>query len=81
MKRGVKTSNVKKIRIHDLRHSHASLLISMGFGVKEIQNRLGHQKSCTTLDTYSHLYPDAQDKLASRLNSIYKGDSDEKEEE
>ena len=81
MKRGVKTSNVKKIRIHDLRHSHASLLISMGFGVKEIQNRLGHQKSCTTLDTYSHLYPDSQDKLASRLNSIYKGGSDEKEEE
>ena len=81
MKRGVKTSNVKKIRIHDLRHSHASRLISMGFGVKEIQNRLGHQKSCTTLDTYSHLYPDSQDKLASRLNSIYKGGSDEKEEE
>ena len=81
MKRGVKLSGVKRIRIHDLRHSHASLLISMGFGVKDIQSRLGHQKSSTTLDTYSHLYPDSQAKLASKLNDFYRGGSDEKEED
>lgn len=80
MKRGVKASGVKRIRIHDLRHSHASLLISMGFGVKEVQERLGHQKSSTTLDTYSHLYPNTQSKLASRLDDLYKGGSNEKEE-
>ena len=80
MQRGIKASGVKKIRIHDLRHSHASLLIQMGFGVKEIQVRLGHQKSATTLDTYSHLYPNAQAKLADKLDSFYRGDDDEKEE-
>ena len=73
LQRGVKLSGVKKIRIHDLRHSHASLLIHMGFNVKEIQERLGHEKAETTLNTYSHLYPGSQEKLASRLNGIYQG--------
>ena len=72
LRRGVKHSVVKKIRIHDLRHSHASLLINMGFTVKDIQERLGHEKAETTLNTYSHLYPGSQEKLASMLNGLYK---------
>ena len=43
MRRGVKLSGVKKIRIHDKRHSHASLLIELGFTPKEIAERLGHE--------------------------------------
>lgn len=73
MQRGVKESGVKKIRIHDLRHSHASLLVSMGFSIKEIQQRLGHEKVETTLNTYAHLYPDTQDELADRLDIRFKG--------
>lgn len=71
MRRGVKLSGVKKIRLHDLRHSHASLLIEMGFSPLEIAERLGHEKIETTLNTYSHLYPNKQKKLASRLEQKY----------
>lgn len=72
MKRGVKASGVKKIRIHDLRHSHASLLVELGFSPLEIAERLGHEKIETTLNTYSHLYPNKQQKLANRLEQEYK---------
>lgn len=72
MQRGVKLSGVKKIRIHDTRHSHASLLIELGFSPKEIAERLGHENVETTLNTYSHLYPDRQERLATRLDAFYK---------
>ena len=72
MKRGVKASGVKKIRIHDLRHSHASLLVELGFSPLEIAERLGHEKIETTLNTYSHLYPNKQQRLADRLEQEYK---------
>lgn len=58
------------IRVHDLRHSHASLLVEMGFSPLEISNRLGHESVKTTLDTYSHLYPDKDQQLADRLNQF-----------
>ena len=74
MQRGIKESGVKRIRLHDLRHSHASLLIELGFSPLEIANRLGHEKVETTLNTYSHLYPNKQTKLAERLDREYKGD-------
>uniref|UniRef100_UPI002ED3DEA4 site-specific integrase n=1 Tax=Vallitalea pronyensis TaxID=1348613 RepID=UPI002ED3DEA4 len=57
MNRGCKKSGVKRIRLHDLRHSHASLLIELGFSPILIAERLGHEKVETTLNTYSHLYP------------------------
>lgn len=72
IKRGVKASGVKKIRIHDLRHSHASLLVELGFSPLEIAERLGHEKIETTLNTYSHLYPNKQQRLADRLEQEYK---------
>ncbi len=72
MQRGIKESGVKRIRLHDLRHSHASMLVEMGFSPLEIANRLGHEKIETTLNTYSHLYPDKQEKLADRLDTEYK---------
>ena len=72
MQRGIKESGVKRIRVHDLRHSHASMLIELGFSPLEIANRLGHEKVETTLNTYAHLYPNKQTKLADRLDSEYK---------
>ena len=74
MQRGIKESGVKRIRLHDLRHSHASLLIELGFSPLEIANRLGHEKVETTLKTYAHLYPNKQAKLADRLDSEYRED-------
>lgn len=74
MQRGIKESGVKRIRVHDLRHSHASMLIELGFSPLEIANRLGHEKVETTLNTYAHLYPNKQTKLAERLDSEYRED-------
>lgn len=65
-----KLANVKRIRVHDLRHSHASLLIEQGIQPNIVQDRLGHEKIETTLRTYSHLYPNKQYHLADFLNQI-----------
>lgn len=67
MVRGCERSGVKKIRIHDLRHSHAAALIEMNVAPKLLQERLGHERIQTTLDTYGHLYPNAQAEVARQL--------------
>lgn len=72
MKRVSERIGLKPIRVHDLRHSHASMLIELGFTPLEIAERLGHESIKTTLDTYSHLYPDKDQKLADRLNQFRK---------
>lgn len=69
--RGAKNTGVKKIRLHDFRHSHASLLVSMGIPIVEIRDRLGHQLSKTTIDIYSHLYPNSQMDLANKLEKEF----------
>lgn len=70
MTRGTKKSNIKRIRIHDLRHSHASLLIELGFSPLLISERLGHENIQTTLQTYSHLYPNKHAEVAEKLQSL-----------
>ena len=70
MDRGCKKSNVKRIRLHDLRHSHASLLIDLGFTPLLIAERLGHEKIETTLNTYSHLYPNKQNEMVNTLQKL-----------
>lgn len=72
MDRIINKCGLKKIRIHDLRHSHVSMLIELGFSPLEIKERVGHESIKTTLDTYSHLYPDKDIKLADRLNQLRK---------
>jgi len=72
MKRGAKESGVKKIRLHDLRHSHASHLIELGFAPVAIAERLGHEKVETTLNTYVHLYPNKQVEIANKLDEEYR---------
>lgn len=75
--RGVEISEVKRIRIHDLRHSHASLLISkLGAQSNLVADRLGHEKIQTTLLTYSHLYPEQSRKLADQLNDLIDDNED-----
>ncbi|WP_203261408.1 tyrosine-type recombinase/integrase [Streptococcus uberis] len=62
--------NLKRIRIHDFRHSHASLLINQGEDYLVVKERLGHASITTTIDTYSHLYPSKQKDLADKLDNL-----------
>ena len=68
MDRGCKAAGVKRIRIHDLRHSHVSYLIELGFSTVEIAERLGHENISVT-STYSHLYPSKQKTMADKINA------------
>ena len=63
-------ANVKKIRIHDFRHSHASLLLSMNVPITVISERLGHSDINMTLNTYSHMIPKDEDKAVNILNQM-----------
>jgi integrase len=58
-----------RLRLYDLRHTCASLLIREGATVKAVQAQLGHATASITLDTYGHLFPDELDQLASRLEA------------
>ena len=70
IREGCKESGVKRIHVHGLRHSHASLLISLGVNVVLISKRLGHAKVSTTLDTYSHFFPDDEETVIDQLDSV-----------
>ena len=70
MERGCKKTGVRLIRVHDIRHSHASLLIEMGFTPLLISERLGHESAVITLGIYAHLYPDKQNEVAQRLEAF-----------
>ena len=73
MDRGAKVAGVKRIRIHDLRHSHISLLIDMGFSAVAIADRVGHESIEITYQ-YAHLFPSKQAEMAKRLDNLGKGD-------
>ena len=73
MDRGAKAAGVKRIRIHDLRHSHISLLIDMGFSAVAIADRVGHESIEITYQ-YAHLFPSKQTEMAERLDDLGKGD-------
>ena len=66
MERGAKQAGVKKIRVHDIRHSHVSLLINMGFSVLAIGERVGHEAEKITY-RYAHLFPTVQTEMAEKL--------------
>ena len=66
-----RNNDIKKIHIHDLRHSHASLLINQGEDYLVVKERLEHASITTTIDTYSHLYPSKQKSLANKLDEIF----------
>lgn len=72
MDRGSKAAGVKRIRIHDLRHSHISLLIDMGFSAVAIADRVGHESIEITY-RYAHLFPSKQKEMAIKLNFMNKG--------
>mgnify|MGYP001046236294 FL=1 len=67
MDRGAKAAGVKRIRIHDLRHSAISLLIEMGFSALAIADRVGHESIDITY-RYTHLFPNKQTEMANKLD-------------
>lgn len=64
------TASLKKITIHEFRHSHASLLCNAGINIKEIARRLGHSNVEITWRTYAHLYPAEEERAIAILNTI-----------
>lgn len=72
MEKACAASGVEKIRLHDLRHSHASLLIEMGAPILLVSERLGHEDVETTLRTYGHLYPNKHEDTVKKLDDLMK---------
>jgi integrase len=61
---------VPHLRLHDLRHIHATVLLKAGVHPRVVQERLGHSSIATTLDIYSHTVPGLQKAVAERLDSL-----------
>ncbi len=72
MAKVAKLVGVKQIRVHDLRHSHVSLLINMGYSAVAIANRMGHESVHVTY-RYAHLFPSIQSDMANSLNDLMRG--------
>ena len=66
----VRRIGLKGIRLHDARHSHASLMLKAGIHPKIVQERLGHAIIQITLDTYSHVAPGLQEAAANRFDEL-----------
>jgi integrase len=69
-KRVAKKAGYSDIRLHDLRHTHATLLLTSDIYPKIVQERLGHKNITITLNTYSHVVPTLSRKVAEKLDSI-----------
>lgn len=67
--RALEAANAPRIRFHDLRHTHASLLLSQGVHPKIVSERLGHSNIQITLDTYSHLLPNVQAEASAAFDA------------
>lgn len=70
--KGKTKTKVKRIRLHDFRHSHASYLINNGYDIQIVSKRLGHKKVSTTYDIYSHLYPNKEDEAIAMMEDDFK---------
>ncbi len=76
LRKNANIAGVKVIRVHDLRHSHVSLLINMGYSAVAIANRVGHESIHITYK-YAHLFPDTQKEMVDRLNNLAVKNSEE----
>ena len=69
----VKAAGLKGVRLHDLRHTHASLMLKAGVNPKVVSKRLGHASVNITLNTYSHVLPGLQEDASSRCSRLLSG--------
>jgi integrase len=77
-RRIIKKAGLKDIRIHDLRHTHASLMLKAGIHPKVVSERLGHANIGITLDIYSHVLPGLQEAAAEKFDRIFEVGNKEK---
>jgi integrase len=77
----VRRIGIKPIRLHDARHSHASIMLKQGIHPKIVQERLGHSSIQITLDTYSHVAPGLQEAAAARFDQAFTARYNEYEKE
>lgn len=66
----IKKSGVPPVRFHDLRHTHATLMLKQGIHPKVVSERLGHSTIGITLDTYTHVLPNMQKEAADQLDQL-----------
>ena len=66
----VVAAKLPRIRLHDLRHTHAAMLLARNVHPKIVSERLGHANISITLDTYSHAIPDLRDEAVARLDAL-----------
>ncbi len=69
------TAVAQQIRLHDLRHTHATLWLKAGGHPKVLQERLGHKSIKITMDTYSHALPTMQEGIADVLDAVVYGEA------
>lgn len=69
----IEDAGVQRIRLHDLRHTWASLALAAGVNPKVVSERLGHATVSFTLDTYSHVMPGLQEDAAARVAALLRG--------
>jgi hypothetical protein len=73
-RRAAKAAGVPLIRLHDLRHTHATLLLAAGINPKVVSERLGHSSVAFTLDTYAHVLPGMQPEAAELFMDLVTGE-------
>ncbi len=76
-RRILKKANLKDVRIHDLRHTHATLMLKAGVHPKVVSERLGHANIGITLDIYSHVLPGLQEAAAEKFDGLFQADDSE----
>jgi len=69
----LKAAGVPRVRFHDLRHSAATILLSMGIHPKVVQELLGHSNISMTMNTYSHVLPAMQQEAMEKMNKLFGG--------
>jgi integrase len=79
-RRASERAGVPRIRLHDLRHTHATLLLAAGVNPKVVSERLGHSSVAFTLDTYAHVMPGMQPDAAELFVELVYGPDEEVEE-
>jgi integrase len=72
----IKKAGLPHIRFHDLRHTHATLMLKGGVHPKIVSERLGHANIGITLDTYSHAVPGLQEAAALRFDALIRSESE-----
>jgi integrase len=69
-RRTLRDAEIPGVKLHDLRHFYASALIAQGCDVVTVQRALGHSSAAITLQTYSHLWPDAEDRTRGAAGAV-----------